>query len=189
VDARLHFETGARAGEDVPLDAPEFSIGRSRDSGVVVADAKVSRAHAVLTERADTWVIEDLGSKNGTWVNGRRISGPTRLVHGDMVQLGDHRAAFVCPGERTEDPTLAGEDGGLGPDSFTERELRTLRLVAAGMSNKQVAEELLVSVRTVKATVTSLLEKLQVENRWGAIMTGIRLGLIEVPEAAKPPTP
>jgi pSer/pThr/pTyr-binding forkhead associated (FHA) protein len=159
VEALLHFETGARAGEDIDLEGDEVAIGRSRQSALVLPDPKVSRAHALLRHHPDAWVVEDLGSKNGTWVNGRRISGPTRLQHGDMVQVGDHRAAFVSPGDVPDEPTLAGEEGGLGPDDFTDRELATLRGIAAGMSNRQIADELVVSLRTVKAYVTALLRR------------------------------
>lgn len=62
-------------------------IGRWQDNEVVVDDRWVSRHHAQLRREKDQYVIEDLGSKNGTFVNGRRITGPTVLADGDEIQV------------------------------------------------------------------------------------------------------
>jgi DNA-binding response OmpR family regulator len=69
------------------LVQPMISIGRWQDNDIVVADRWVSRYHAQIRRQGEQYVLEDLESKNGTLVNGRRISGPTVLADGDEVQM------------------------------------------------------------------------------------------------------
>jgi hypothetical protein len=66
-------------------------IGRSRSVGCVLSDPTVSRAHAVVSYRDGTWSLRDLGSTNGTYVNGRRITGETEVRPGDDVAFGAER--------------------------------------------------------------------------------------------------
>jgi DNA-binding response OmpR family regulator len=70
-----------------PLGEPVTAIGRWQDNDVVVDDRWVSRYHARIRREDDHYVIEDLDSKNGTFVNGRRITGPAVLSDGDQVQV------------------------------------------------------------------------------------------------------
>ena len=67
---------------------PGLVIGRSPDCDIVVRDATVSRHHAVLRRDGDGWLLEDLGSKNGTGVNGEPLHGPAPVKTGDFVSLG-----------------------------------------------------------------------------------------------------
>lgn len=69
------------------LAEPVTSIGRWEDNDVVVDDRWVSRYHAQVRREEEKCIIEDLGSKNGTFVNGRRITEPTVLADGDEVQV------------------------------------------------------------------------------------------------------
>jgi DNA-binding NarL/FixJ family response regulator len=77
--------------------------------------------------------------------------------------------AAVAAGERYVDPRVAGVLLGGSPLRLTERERAILRLVAAGDANKEIARKLAISERTVKFHVTSILRKLGVENRAGAV--------------------
>lgn len=74
-------------GRVLPLQA-SMVIGRD-DCDVVLPDPEVSRRHATLTLSDGVPLIEDTGSKNGTWVNDRRVLAPTRLAAGDVVKLGN----------------------------------------------------------------------------------------------------
>lgn len=77
----------------------ETLLGRGPGCGVRVLSARVSRVHARLrTEGGRVW-LEDAGSKNGTWVNGRRRAGPILLDDGDEVAFGSWRAVFHYLGE------------------------------------------------------------------------------------------
>jgi pSer/pThr/pTyr-binding forkhead associated (FHA) protein len=83
----LEIVEGADAGRMVAV-AGTVTIGRGRDADLVLADELVSRRHAQVTLDGPGAVVEDLGSRNGTYVNGERIHGPVRLEPGDQLQLG-----------------------------------------------------------------------------------------------------
>jgi pSer/pThr/pTyr-binding forkhead associated (FHA) protein len=83
----LEIVEGAGAGAMVALGGA-LTVGRGRDADLVLADELVSRHHAQITPSGSGAVVEDLGSRNGTFVNGEVIHGPTRLNPGDQLQLG-----------------------------------------------------------------------------------------------------
>lgn len=70
-----------------PLAQPVTEIGRWDDNDVVIDDRWVSRYHAQVRREGDKYVVQDLGSKNGTFVNGRRIAAPLSLSDGDEIQV------------------------------------------------------------------------------------------------------
>ncbi len=86
---------GGRAGEHFNPQAERTTIGRSPDNDIFLDDVTVSRKHAVLSQNGNEFLIEDLGSLNGTFVNRRRIESPTRLESGDEVQIGKYRLSFI----------------------------------------------------------------------------------------------
>ncbi|HJT76397.1 MAG TPA: FHA domain-containing protein [Gemmataceae bacterium] len=99
-----------------PLKVGLNSIGRSPDNDVVLADPFVSRRHcAILVHAGGRCELHDVASKNGTWLNGRRIPGPTQLATGDEIRLCDRQLVFVTkdgkdapPELPYQSPTLAG---------------------------------------------------------------------------------
>lgn len=89
VSAHLVGVSGAVAGAAFLVGATPLSIGRSPDATISMAsDALVSRKHANVFWQGDSLVIADLGSSNGTTVNGYRISGICGLSHGSTIQIG-----------------------------------------------------------------------------------------------------
>ncbi len=90
----LEFLSGSRRGESIPLVKDRVLLGRHPSSDVALADISVSRHHAVLLREGDGFAIEDLRSRNGTLVNGRRLSGKRTLEGGDEILLGGERLAF-----------------------------------------------------------------------------------------------
>jgi DNA-binding winged helix-turn-helix (wHTH) protein len=76
------------ADREVALKPGENVLGRVDDGVVWIDAATVSRRHARILVAEPGVTIEDLGSKNGTFVRGERIAGPTALVHGDVIRLG-----------------------------------------------------------------------------------------------------
>jgi hypothetical protein len=88
---------GGRAGEHFPLgtaDDERTTIGRSPDCDIFLDDVTVSRRHAVLVRRDGTFVIEDQGSLNGTFLNRRRIESGER-EDGDELQVGKYRLTYL----------------------------------------------------------------------------------------------
>ncbi len=69
-------------------------LGRSRQCDIVLDDANVSRQHAEVRPRGGSWVLNDLGSTNGSCLNGRRIDGPEVLKPGDEIELGTSKLRF-----------------------------------------------------------------------------------------------
>ena len=80
--------SGSRVGSLFHLERAEMIVGRSQRADIAVDDDGVSRSHARLRREAESVWLEDLGSRNGTFVNGVRVRGPIRLADGDKVQLG-----------------------------------------------------------------------------------------------------
>jgi pSer/pThr/pTyr-binding forkhead associated (FHA) protein len=74
-----------------PLRLGETLLGRSPYCSIVLSDARVSRQHAAIRVAAEGVSIEDLGGRNGTYVNGERVVGRRWLVPGDVIQLGGLR--------------------------------------------------------------------------------------------------
>jgi hypothetical protein len=85
--AQLIITNGDNKGRVLPLTEPEYSIGRLRENSIQIIDLGVSGLHARLYRGPEGYVIEDLKSRNGTWVNGGRVFHAT-LKHGDRVHLG-----------------------------------------------------------------------------------------------------
>ncbi|HEY4575880.1 MAG TPA: FHA domain-containing protein [Thermoanaerobaculia bacterium] len=87
-DSALVIHEGPGAGSEHPVDG-ELILGREQGSAdLVIDDPGVSRRHARVLSDAGGVIVEDLGSSNGTYVNGQRISGPVELGAGDEVQVG-----------------------------------------------------------------------------------------------------
>ncbi|MCK5793472.1 MAG: FHA domain-containing protein [Anaerolineales bacterium] len=80
---------GFNKGEVFPLEADEIIIGRGEENEIVFNIAEVSRTHAVLTKAEEGFMIKDLGSTNGTYVDKKKIGGKYLLKPGDTVMLGD----------------------------------------------------------------------------------------------------
>lgn len=78
---------GPQSGKTFNLDQ-ELTIGRSDKSTLVLDDTYVSQVHARIFARGDSYMVEDLGSTNGTYLNRRRITSPSELQRGDRVKIG-----------------------------------------------------------------------------------------------------
>ena len=68
--------------------APAVTVGRDAGCDVVVGEASVAPAHAELRCRSGRWFVRDLGSRTGTWLNGRRVQREARVRAGDVLRLG-----------------------------------------------------------------------------------------------------
>jgi hypothetical protein len=93
----LTIRQGPQRGQRFSVAKDSIIIGRMAGSDVVVSDSEVSRRHASITWERGQPVIRDLGSTNGTFVNGVRITAPRALRDGDTVGLGKVQLGFQCP--------------------------------------------------------------------------------------------
>jgi pSer/pThr/pTyr-binding forkhead associated (FHA) protein len=82
-------------------EGPTVVIGRDPSADIVLPDACVSRRHARVSWREGTYTLEDLGSKNGTYLNRRPVTQPVALHDGDRIQVGSvemtYRIAALLP--------------------------------------------------------------------------------------------
>lgn len=85
---RLVITSGGRAGAEFPLGRDEITIGRSSDSAIIIRDDYTSTHHARLMLWNGRWMIQDLDSTNGTFLNGSRVTVPTPIPLGATVKVG-----------------------------------------------------------------------------------------------------
>lgn len=97
--ATLTVLNGAKAGERISLLSSEITTGRLPGCDLVLAEESVSRRHARFLCRNGDYYVEDLNSRNGTYVNGTRITTITRLADGDRIQLHDVALSFAARSE------------------------------------------------------------------------------------------
>jgi len=86
---RLVMSQGPQPGQMFHLEKDSTSLGRDPGNDIMIDDPQVSRQHARIMRQGGLMVIEDLGSTNGTFANGMRLTGPHTLASGDMIGLGD----------------------------------------------------------------------------------------------------
>jgi pSer/pThr/pTyr-binding forkhead associated (FHA) protein len=95
VSPRVQLSLKGRLLSEVAFVGPQLRIGRMRENDVVVNNLAVSRFHATLRREGDGFVLEDLGSENGTQLNGERIRGTVPISPSDVIQLGKYELRLV----------------------------------------------------------------------------------------------
>ena len=94
---RVRLQSPHAAPADFDFAGPEVAIGRAATAGLVIQDSRVSRQHARLVQRDGQWWVEDLGTRNGTLVNGTPLEGARPWRAGDRLQIGDATILFLAP--------------------------------------------------------------------------------------------
>lgn len=100
---RLRVVDGPQRGQDIAVTGTSLTLGRHESNDIVLDDPRVSRRHARLEVQGDRILVTDLGSANGTRVNGRRIEDAHFVQPGDVLQLGESRLRL----EQGQAPALA----------------------------------------------------------------------------------
>ena len=85
-----------------PLEGPTVSIGRASDCTIPIKDRYLSRKHAEIVAQDGGWYVKDLGSANGTYLNGTRVERDSPLRTGDRIRLGDTEIVFVSTEHNTD---------------------------------------------------------------------------------------
>ena len=111
--ASLLFRSGEFKGRRLPIKVPVVNIGRGDYNDIVIGDASVSTMHAKLQRREAIWILTDLGSTNGTFVEGERLGGEVALTPGTTLRFGDVIALFEplddhVPAPRTNQTRMMG---------------------------------------------------------------------------------
>jgi len=165
VPPQIELISGVRSWR-LELEGDRSTIGKAAENDIPVADdPTASHLHAVLERFAAGWCVTDLGSSNGTWVNGERIWASHRLRHGDEIRVGQTRLVFRDP--------LAGAGAATeaehGPPALTTRERDVLvalcrPLLARDMftepaSTRAIADDLVITQAAVKQHLANLYEK------------------------------
>ena len=168
----LAFKDGSDDLQIRPLgDLDRITIGRSESHRLALSwDPEVSRTHAQLELVGDNWTLVDDGlSRNGSFVNGERVTGRRRLEDGDMVRIGRTQILFRAPGVPTESTVVADAAGLVRISEAQRRVLVALcRPLAADSravpaTNRQIADELHLSQNGVKTHIRALFAKLGID--------------------------
>jgi hypothetical protein len=179
-----------------------LTVGRGAECDVVLDwHGSVSRTHAELQRVGGVWVVVDDGlSRNGTFVNGRRIGSRSRLANGDALRFGDVRLDFHEP---TVAEALSTVVGGLeAPPDLTPAQRRVLVVLARPFaddpahavppSNPEIARELVVGVDAVKSNLRALFDKFalgdlpQNRKRAALVRRALELGAITPTDLRRP---
>jgi pSer/pThr/pTyr-binding forkhead associated (FHA) protein len=163
---------GARGQAFFGLETSPVIIGRNADCDLVLDDDSVSRHHAALEQLGGVWQIHDLGSRNGTWINGAKLMGEQALRHSDTVNVGRVRLVF-------RDSAGAGEASSTSPlaepPRLTPAQLRTLielvrpvlrpdKPVPAPATEEEIAKRLFVGRSAVRQNLSALYDKFGIED-------------------------
>jgi ABC transport system ATP-binding/permease protein len=90
----------------LPLFRDQYTIGRDEGNTIRLTERNISRKHAILHKNADAWCLSDLGSYNGSYVNGVRVVSEYQLSHTDIVHMGDYR--LICEDEEVLQAAAVG---------------------------------------------------------------------------------
>jgi DNA-binding CsgD family transcriptional regulator len=174
----------------------ELVIGRDASCDIEVDDGLASRRHAKVYETSEGLMVQDLGSRNGLFVNERRVHAPTLLAHGDNIAIGRETLevidTHVVP-RRREKPTIpapwSADSDGPEPVTVTpqlgvlsEREREVFELIVLGHTQSEIATQLHLSVKTIESHRAHIAEKLHCRTRAELVAYAITAGVLSRPK-------
>ncbi len=110
--AKLVIIEGIQRGKEYPLVGEEVSFGREKDNSISYPDLSVSRHHFKIHHKKDKFVLEDLGSGNGTLLNNKKVKGTSPLTHNDNIQVGKSVIQFRLLNRKDISPVAETRGGG-----------------------------------------------------------------------------
>lgn len=115
---QLTMRSGPTPGKVFPLEQQEIILGRDLANDIAISDPEISRRHARFLLQEDNVIIEDLGSTNGTFLNGQRISTPQQLRAGDVITFGENIVVVFQKSDYDPDATVvaSGMDQTVRPE-------------------------------------------------------------------------
>lgn len=177
------------------------ALGRSAVCDLQIDDDSVSRRHAFLRLERDAIWIDDLSSRNGTFVNGVQIAAAKRLSHGDRIGVGTCEfllfAAVALDGSRVTQPVVplvvsdldknnsvappgsaTNRPGGPSLSALSPRERAVFPLLASGLSQREIASQCGVTVKTIETYRTRIGHKLGLSTRAEFIRFALEIGVL-----------
>jgi hypothetical protein len=156
----------------VVLEGDRVTVGKAASNDIALrSDSTVSRLHAVLERFPAGWCIRDLDSRNGTFVNGRRVLGQARLTGGDEIHVGRTQLVFRAAAPAGDETETQG--GGDAP-ALTPRERAVILALCRPLflgdlftepaSIREMADELVVSEAAVKQHLLHLYDKFAIHD-------------------------
>lgn len=175
VSMAAQIEVGRPSGlEQVTLADQRITLGRDETNQIcLIDDDAVSGMHAVIERYSSGWALRDLGSRNGTFVNGERVTGERPLHNHDQIQIGNTRLVFRDPDSRPRNAGITRVLTALPRLELTRRERDVLIALCRPLSSsdpfkqpasiKAIAKELVVTDAAVKQHLLHLYEKFELE--------------------------
>jgi pSer/pThr/pTyr-binding forkhead associated (FHA) protein len=120
---KLTIEDDEGKQTHLPLAHEEYGVGRAEANSIRLTDRNVSRNHATLKKNGEAWILTDLSSYNGTYINGARVVGDAPVSSGDIIQLGDYRLELL------DEILVAAVPGAAPPPAVPPVHQRPNRLV------------------------------------------------------------
>ena len=142
-----------------PLEGVAVSIGRASDCSIPIKDRYLSRKHAEIIAVGTTWMLKDLGSANGTYLNGSRVERDELLKGGDRIRLGDTEILFETA-ERNTDKLLAVAKTSASP---------TIAIPVTDISDKPEAQDV-ARLQTLTQLARELIEDRPMDELFGFII-------------------
>src|SRR5262245_45296870 len=154
-------------GTFFPVHQGDSLLGRSPECLIVLPSERVSREHAVVRRIHCGLEIEDLGSRNGTWVNGSRIRRATVLEQGDEVQLGDDVLEVVLKPNAQIPVTVSGVTTSLSEEATRQRHV--LEQIEYDMSQLGPVDDYAAAAGRMRGAIDDLMANL---GEWGVVLSG-----------------
>jgi hypothetical protein len=172
----LLYRDGDGRQRIVRLEGREhLTVGRDDDADISLNwDSQVSRVHAEVECMGSRWTVADDGlSRNGSFLNGERVTGRRRLVDGDVLRFGRTQIAFCAPELGRSSTTMLGDDI-PSADALSAAQRRVLVALcrpykgspsfATPATNQEIADELVLSIDAVKTHLRIVFQKFGVEH-------------------------
>jgi type II secretory ATPase GspE/PulE/Tfp pilus assembly ATPase PilB-like protein len=134
-----------------PFTTDQVTLGRGPKNDIVLADDKASRSHAKIERVSGNYYVRDLGSTNGTLLNGQKLTAVMELSDGDVIQIGRHRITLV-----TDQPAPVEDLDVLTADDLVESDLDELDQIEAGPSDDILPAELFAGGDNAEVQLTQL---------------------------------
>ena len=141
-NARLTIKAGPDSGKVVNLTQQELVIGRTPPAGLIIPHPEVSRQHARLSYQQGNYILEDLHSSNGTYINGERIQGSQVLTDADEIQLGSQ-------------VTLVFNQPPTGTQTVVQKTAAGVQYLQGGQSSQTIIDSDL-TAGAVQATISTV---------------------------------